>query len=82
MAGLYNDHGSTVWRVCWNVTGTILATAGDDGQVRLWKANYMVKPTQGACTNHVDRILGYFDPPPPMWTLLLNKAYVMKWSFG
>jgi WD40 repeat protein len=41
LAGHYNDHGSTVWRVCWNVTGTILATSGDDGQVRLWKANYM-----------------------------------------
>ena len=41
LAGSYNDHGSTVWRVCWNVTGTILATSGDDGQVRLWKANYM-----------------------------------------
>lgn len=41
LAGHYNDHGSTVWRVCWNVTGTILASSGDDGQVRLWKANYM-----------------------------------------
>merc|ERR1711974_307003 len=41
LAGSYNDHGSTVWRVCWNVTGTILATSGDDGQVKLWKANYM-----------------------------------------
>ena len=29
----------------------------------------------GACTNHVDRILGNFDPPPPMWTLLLNSCY-------
>ena len=24
----------------------------------------------------------YFDPPPPSWSLLLNKAYVIKWSFG
>lgn len=40
MAGQHNDHGSSVWRVCWNVTGTILATAGDDGQVKLWKSNY------------------------------------------
>ena len=26
---------------------------------------------------------GYFWPPlPPSWSLLLNKAYVIKWSFG
>ena len=25
---------------------------------------------------------GYCDPPPPSWSLLLNKAYVIKWSFG
>ncbi|XP_071444251.1 nucleoporin SEH1 isoform X1 [Hetaerina americana] len=37
----FDDHSSTVWRVCWNVTGTILASSGDDGCVRLWKANYM-----------------------------------------
>jgi len=35
------EHGSTVWRVAWNVTGTILASSGDDGRVRLWKGNYM-----------------------------------------
>lgn len=26
-----------VWKVKWNVTGTILSSAGDDGKVRLWK---------------------------------------------
>ncbi|KAG7164868.1 Nucleoporin SEH1-like [Homarus americanus] len=40
-AGQFDDHGSTVWRVCWNLTGTILASSGDDGCVRLWKANYL-----------------------------------------
>lgn len=36
-AGQFDDHGSTVWRVSWNMTGTILASSGDDGCVRLWK---------------------------------------------
>eukprot|EP01098_Paradermamoeba_levis_P006768 TRINITY_DN2819_c0_g1_i1.p1 TRINITY_DN2819_c0_g1~~TRINITY_DN2819_c0_g1_i1.p1 ORF type:complete len:314 (+),score=56.76 TRINITY_DN2819_c0_g1_i1:76-1017(+) len=33
----FDDHQSEVWRVEWNVTGTILASSGDDGTVRLWK---------------------------------------------
>jgi nucleoporin seh1 len=33
----FNDHGTQVWRVSWNITGTILASSGDDGCVRLWK---------------------------------------------
>jgi len=37
----FEDHGSQVWRVSWNITGTILASSGDDGTVRLWKANYL-----------------------------------------
>lgn len=32
-----NEHGSQVWKVSWNITGTTLATSGDDGLVRLWK---------------------------------------------
>ena len=32
-----SDHGCQVWRVSWNITGTILASSGDDGAVRLWK---------------------------------------------
>ncbi|XP_063702738.1 nucleoporin seh1 [Culicoides brevitarsis] len=30
-----------VWRVSWNVTGTMLAATCDDGFVRLWKQNYL-----------------------------------------
>lgn len=40
-AGQFDEHGSVVWRVCWNITGTILATSSDDGAVKLWKGNYM-----------------------------------------
>ncbi|KAI7872205.1 WD40-repeat-containing domain protein [Spinellus fusiger] len=33
------DHHAEVWRVEWNVTGTILSSSGDDGKLRLWKAD-------------------------------------------
>ncbi|XP_067929006.1 nucleoporin SEH1-like isoform X2 [Watersipora subatra] len=39
----FNDHKQTVWRLCWNVTGTTLASTGDDGCVRLWRSNYLRK---------------------------------------
>lgn len=35
----FEDHNYTVWRVSWNVLGTILASSGDDGCVRLWKSD-------------------------------------------
>lgn len=37
-AGKFSDHNCTVWRTAWNVTGTMLATTGDDGYVRMWKS--------------------------------------------
>ncbi|XP_043277376.1 nucleoporin SEH1-A [Venturia canescens] len=40
-AAQFDDHYCTVWRVCWNTMGTILASSGDDGCVRLWKGNYI-----------------------------------------
>lgn len=40
LVGNFADHGSEVWKVEWNVTGTILSSSGDDGKVRLWKATY------------------------------------------
>lgn len=36
----FNDHYCTVWRVTWNITGTMLASTGDDGYVRIWRMNY------------------------------------------
>lgn len=38
--GSFDDHHGEVWRVSWNLTGTILASAGDDARVRFWKASY------------------------------------------
>ncbi|KAJ8522101.1 hypothetical protein ONZ45_g1325 [Pleurotus djamor] len=34
----FNHHKSSVGRVEWNITGTILSSAGNDGRIRLWKA--------------------------------------------
>ncbi|KAL0570451.1 hypothetical protein V5O48_011508 [Marasmius crinis-equi] len=34
----HDDHKSSVGRVDWNITGTILSSAGNDGRIRLWKA--------------------------------------------
>ncbi|TFK49301.1 WD40 repeat-like protein [Heliocybe sulcata] len=34
----FDDHKLAVGRVEWNITGTVLSSAGNDGRVRLWKA--------------------------------------------
>ena len=36
----------------------------------------------GSFIHHVDRNLDFFDPPPPLWTILLSKAYVVIRIFG
>ncbi|KAI0776488.1 WD40 repeat-like protein [Irpex lacteus] len=38
IVGDFDDHKAAVGRVEWNITGTILSSAGNDGRVRLWKA--------------------------------------------
>lgn len=37
----FSDHQAEVWRVEWNITGTILSSSGDDGKIRLWKASFL-----------------------------------------
>ena len=32
----------------------------------------------GTSINHVVKILGIFDSPSPLWSLLLNKACIVK----
>ena len=33
---MLDAHNGQVWRVSWNVTGTMLATSGADASVKLW----------------------------------------------
>ncbi|KZP28351.1 WD40 repeat-like protein [Athelia psychrophila] len=34
----FDNHKSAVGSVEWNITGTVLSSAGNDGRIRLWKA--------------------------------------------
>lgn len=34
------DSESDTWRCAWNVTGTVLASSGDTGVVKLWKSDF------------------------------------------
>lgn len=36
----FREHEAEVWRVEWNVVGTVLASSGDDGTLRLFKMNF------------------------------------------
>ena len=38
--------------------------------------------SKGSFINHVDRNLDFLTPLPPLWTILLNRAYVVIWTFG
>lgn len=38
--GSKEKNGVASVRVDWNLTGTVLSTAGDDAKVRLWKPTY------------------------------------------
>ena len=37
---ILDTNGAEVWRVAWNITGTVLASSGDGGIVQLWKSNF------------------------------------------
>eukprot|EP00123_Amoebidium_parasiticum_P007997 comp18510_c0_seq1/m.19904 comp18510_c0_seq1/g.19904 ORF comp18510_c0_seq1/g.19904 comp18510_c0_seq1/m.19904 type:complete len:322 (-) comp18510_c0_seq1:37-1002(-) len=49
--GVLGEHRSPVWRLQWNMAGTVLASSGDDGTVRLWKAT---KPDTWGCISVVN----------------------------
>ncbi|KAK4474827.1 hypothetical protein MN116_001943 [Schistosoma mekongi] len=58
MMARFDHHEGRVWHVSWNVTGSLLASSGDDGCVRLWQANYLgvwlpvsvISPDGSRCT--------------------------------
>ncbi|KAF8317191.1 WD40 repeat-like protein [Clavulina sp. PMI_390] len=52
LVGEFGDHKSAVGRVEWNVTGTVLSSAGDDGQIRFWKALSNVWRKIGSFNTH------------------------------
>nr|CCA17427.1 nucleoporinlike protein putative [Albugo laibachii Nc14] len=54
-----HHHDAEVWRVEWNVTGTMLASSGDDGTVHMWKCD---------CDGNwvcISTIAGDLEPFPP-----------------
>ena len=50
-AGVLSGHRAAVRRVCWNTSGSLLASTGDDGVTRVWKADYNLNWRQIAQTS-------------------------------
>ena len=48
----------------------------------VWSSRSSSHLEKGPSINQVDRFFGYFWPIPSTWTLLFNKSYDVKWSFG
>ncbi len=60
--GSFEDHDAEVWRVEWNVTGTVLSSSGDDGKVRLWKGALALPPRRSrALTGRRAQPANYLD---------------------
>nr|CAD7452126.1 unnamed protein product [Timema tahoe] len=38
----FRNGDSQIWRVSWNIIGTILASSGDDNSIRLWKGEKVI----------------------------------------
>lgn len=67
LVGDFNDHQSEVWRVDWNVTGTILSSTGDDGTLRLWKGMLYLIPS---CWN-------WMEGPCSNWKWQIKRNYIL-----
>jgi nucleoporin SEH1 len=60
-AAQFNDNFCTVWRVTWNITGSMLVTSSDDGYVRIWRMNYL-KGFKCICSYKPDSNVNHHDP--------------------
>ncbi|KAI9905402.1 hypothetical protein PsorP6_014396 [Peronosclerospora sorghi] len=56
-----HHHDSGVWRVEWNITGTMLAPSGSEGTVRMWKSDF---EDEWVCVITICGDLGPVSPPP------------------
>jgi WD40 repeat protein len=76
-AAQFNDHYCTVWRVTWNVTGTMLASSGDDGYLRMWRMNYQ-KGWKCICSFKPDANAQPTVDNPPVINPVLSTAKFFK----
>lgn len=54
-------HDSEVWSVEWNLTGSILASSGDDGRVILWKGESLISLNLVEFNNICSRLVGSME---------------------
>lgn len=66
-----SEHDGVVWRVSWNITGTTLASSGDDGFVRLLKGVcFMFFPvTCRSICKLIFTTINLFSIQPITWTI-------------
>ena len=48
-------HDTQVWHVEWNVTGTVLASSGDDGVLLLWSRDFSDNQRKWKCVSRIRR---------------------------
>ena len=59
------DHRDAVWRVEWNATGSLLASSGDDGTVRVWQPDATGAFAARAAARPAVPVGAPPPPPPP-----------------
>ena len=75
MTDCLREHGRDVWRVEWNITGTVLASSGDDNCVRMWKQKFDVGAGCGRLGYYIIKHLlasKYMWPDPAVAPFLLE----------